>query len=66
MGEIVGNFWMGLGCSDVMQVNPYNRAIALGHSSGTVTMWNYLSFPRQDAMLTRTCFCYVTKDLFWH
>ncbi|XP_022772098.1 probable U3 small nucleolar RNA-associated protein 7 [Durio zibethinus] len=39
MGEMVGNFRTGLGCTDVMQVNPFNGVVALGHSSGTVTMW---------------------------
>ncbi|XP_031250648.1 probable U3 small nucleolar RNA-associated protein 7 [Pistacia vera] len=39
MGEMVGNFRTGLGRSDVMQVNPFNGVIALGHSSGTVSMW---------------------------
>ncbi|KAJ0103604.1 hypothetical protein Patl1_05983 [Pistacia atlantica] len=39
MGEMVGNFRTGLGHSDVMQVNPFNGVIALGHSSGTVSMW---------------------------
>ncbi|XWS30924.1 hypothetical protein CRYUN_Cryun23aG0033000 [Craigia yunnanensis] len=39
MGEMVGNFRTGLGRTDVMQVNPFNGVVALGHSSGTVTMW---------------------------
>ncbi|OMP07639.1 hypothetical protein COLO4_07176 [Corchorus olitorius] len=39
MGEMVGNFRTGSGRTDVMQVNPYNGVVALGHSSGTVTMW---------------------------
>ncbi|KAL4378680.1 hypothetical protein GQ457_02G005760 [Hibiscus cannabinus] len=39
MGEMIGNFRTGLGRTDVMQVNPYNGVVALGHSSGTVTMW---------------------------
>ncbi|XVF71202.1 hypothetical protein PTKIN_Ptkin12aG0017100 [Pterospermum kingtungense] len=39
MGEMVGNFRTGFGRTDVMQVNPFNGVVALGHSSGTVTMW---------------------------
>ncbi|XVE78507.1 hypothetical protein DITRI_Ditri13aG0150600 [Diplodiscus trichospermus] len=39
MGEMVGNFRTGSGRTDVMQVNPFNGVVALGHSSGTVTMW---------------------------
>ncbi|KAE8701322.1 sterol 3-beta-glucosyltransferase UGT80B1-like [Hibiscus syriacus] len=39
MGEMIGNFRTGLGRTDVMQVNPFNGVVALGHSSGTITMW---------------------------
>lgn len=39
MGAMVGNIRTGLGRTDVMQVNPFNGVVALGHSSGTVTMW---------------------------
>uniref|UniRef100_A0A2P2KR00 BING4 C-terminal domain-containing protein n=2 Tax=Rhizophora mucronata TaxID=61149 RepID=A0A2P2KR00_RHIMU len=39
MGQMIGNFRTGLGRTDVMQVNPYNGVIALGHSGGTVSMW---------------------------
>ncbi|XWS47458.1 hypothetical protein CRYUN_Cryun14cG0153700 [Craigia yunnanensis] len=39
VGEMVGNFRTGSGHTDVMQVNPFNGVVALGHSSGTVTMW---------------------------
>lgn len=39
MGGMVGNFRTGLGRTDVMQVNPFNGVVALGHSGGTVTMW---------------------------
>ncbi|KAK4276578.1 hypothetical protein QN277_014710 [Acacia crassicarpa] len=38
-GAMVGNFRTGLGRTDVMQVNPFNGVVALGHSGGTVTMW---------------------------
>ncbi|KAL7165958.1 hypothetical protein ACSBR2_036761 [Camellia fascicularis] len=38
-GEMVGNYRTRLGCCDVMQVNPFNSVVALGHSNGTVTMW---------------------------
>lgn len=38
-GLMVGNFRTGLGRTDVMQVNPFNGVVALGHSGGTVTMW---------------------------
>ena len=39
MGEMVGNFRTGLGRTNVMQVNPFNGVVALGHSGGTITMW---------------------------
>ncbi|KAK6259419.1 WD40 repeat - like 10 [Theobroma cacao] len=39
MGEMVGNYRTGSGRTDAMQVNPFNGVVALGHSSGTVTMW---------------------------
>lgn len=39
MGAMVGNFRTGLGRTDVMKLNPFNGVVALGHSSGTVTMW---------------------------
>lgn len=39
MGQMVANYRTGLGRSDMMQVNPFNGVVALGHSGGTVTMW---------------------------
>ena len=39
MGAMIGNIRTGLGRTDVMQVNPYNAVVGLGHSGGTVTMW---------------------------
>ena len=39
MGSMVGNFRTGLGRTNVMQVNPFNGVVSLGHSGGTVTMW---------------------------
>ncbi|KDO41425.1 hypothetical protein CISIN_1g0463942mg, partial [Citrus sinensis] len=36
MGEIVGNFWTGLGRTDVIRVNPFNGVVSLGHSGGTM------------------------------
>ncbi|WJX13923.1 hypothetical protein P8452_04257 [Trifolium repens] len=39
MGAIVGKYRTGLGRTNVMQVNPYNAVVSLGHSAGTVTMW---------------------------
>lgn len=39
MGEMIGNYRTGLGRTDVMQVNPFNGVVALGHSGGTVSMW---------------------------
>lgn len=39
MGEMIGNYRTGFGRTDVMQVNPFNGVIALGHSGGTVSMW---------------------------
>lgn len=39
MGEMIGNFRTGLGRTDVMQANPFNGVVALGHSGGTVSMW---------------------------
>ncbi|KAL2940267.1 putative U3 small nucleolar RNA-associated protein 7 [Bienertia sinuspersici] len=39
MGEMIANFRTGLGRTNVMQANPYNGVIGLGHSCGTATMW---------------------------
>jgi len=39
MGSMAGSFKTGLGRTDVMQVNPFNGVVSLGHSGGTVTMW---------------------------
>ncbi|KAH9602288.1 hypothetical protein KSS87_012966 [Heliosperma pusillum] len=39
MGQMTANHRTGLGRTDVMQVNPYNAVVSLGHSNGTVTMW---------------------------
>ncbi|KAK7282326.1 hypothetical protein RIF29_11002 [Crotalaria pallida] len=39
MGAMVGNFRTGVGRTNVMQQNPFNGVVGLGHSSGTVTMW---------------------------
>ncbi|RDX99333.1 utp7, partial [Mucuna pruriens] len=39
LGSMVGNFRTGLGRTNVMQVNPFNGVVSLGHSGGTVTMW---------------------------
>lgn len=38
-GQMVGNLRTGLGRTDVMQVNPFNGVVAVGHSGGTVSMW---------------------------
>ncbi|XP_047322338.1 probable U3 small nucleolar RNA-associated protein 7 [Impatiens glandulifera] len=38
-GEMIGNYKTGLGRSNVMQANPYNSVLSVGHSNGTVTMW---------------------------
>ncbi|ERN11202.1 hypothetical protein AMTRI_Chr04g180420 [Amborella trichopoda] len=38
-GEIVGHHRTGLGRCDVMNANPFNSVIALGHNSGKVTLW---------------------------
>ncbi|KDP23960.1 hypothetical protein JCGZ_25348 [Jatropha curcas] len=38
-GQMIGNIRTGLGRTDVMQVNPFNGVVALGHSGGTVSMW---------------------------
>ncbi|KAF7820215.1 putative U3 small nucleolar RNA-associated protein 7 [Senna tora] len=38
-GSMAGNYRTGLGRTSVMQVNPFNGVIGLGHSGGTVTMW---------------------------
>lgn len=51
-GLMVGNFRTGLGRSDVMQVNPFNGVIALGHSNGSVTMWKPTSGAPMVKMLT--------------
>ncbi|KAI8569300.1 hypothetical protein RHMOL_Rhmol02G0268100 [Rhododendron molle] len=51
-GLMVGNFRTGLGSSDVMQVNPFNSVVALGHSNGSVTMWKPTSAAPLVKMLT--------------
>ncbi|KAF7150971.1 hypothetical protein RHSIM_Rhsim02G0215300 [Rhododendron simsii] len=51
-GLMVGNFRTGLGSSDVMQVNPFNSIVALGHSNGSVTMWKPTSAAPLVKMLT--------------
>lgn len=38
-GVMVGNYRTGHGRSDVMQVNPFNGVIGVGHSRGTLSMW---------------------------
>ncbi|KAB2628321.1 U3 small nucleolar RNA-associated protein 7 [Pyrus ussuriensis x Pyrus communis] len=38
-GVMAGSYRTGLGCTNVMQVNPYDGFVALGHSLGTVSMW---------------------------
>uniref|UniRef100_A0A7N0VIE1 BING4 C-terminal domain-containing protein n=1 Tax=Kalanchoe fedtschenkoi TaxID=63787 RepID=A0A7N0VIE1_KALFE len=38
-GAMVANHRTGQGRSDIMQVNPSNGVIGVGHSTGTVTMW---------------------------
>lgn len=38
-GLMVANFKTSLGRTDVMEVNPFNSIIGLGHSGGKVTMW---------------------------
>ncbi|XP_016647020.1 PREDICTED: probable U3 small nucleolar RNA-associated protein 7 [Prunus mume] len=52
MGEMVGSYRTGLGRADVMQVDPYDRVVALGHSLGTVSMWKPTSSAR---LLKRPC-----------
>lgn len=39
MGTIAGKYRTGLGRTNVMELNPYNGVVSLGHSAGTVTMW---------------------------
>lgn len=39
MGSIAGKYRTGLGRTNVMELNPYNGVVSLGHSAGTVTMW---------------------------
>ncbi|KAJ7970768.1 WD40 repeat [Quillaja saponaria] len=51
MGSMVGNFRTGLGRTDVMQVNPFNGVVALGHSGGRVTMWKPTSSSPLVSML---------------
>ncbi|KAB2627034.1 U3 small nucleolar RNA-associated protein 7 [Pyrus ussuriensis x Pyrus communis] len=52
MGRMIGSYGTGLGCTDVMQVNPYNGVVALGHSGGKVSMWK----PTSSApLLQRLC-----------
>ncbi|XP_010486667.1 PREDICTED: probable U3 small nucleolar RNA-associated protein 7 [Camelina sativa] len=38
-GGMVASIRTGKGRTDVMEVNPYNGVVALGHTGGTVTMW---------------------------
>uniref|UniRef100_A0A1J3CJS0 Putative U3 small nucleolar RNA-associated protein 7 n=1 Tax=Noccaea caerulescens TaxID=107243 RepID=A0A1J3CJS0_NOCCA len=38
-GSMVASIRTGKGRTRVMEVNPYNGVVALGHSGGTVTMW---------------------------
>ncbi|CAI9755718.1 unnamed protein product [Fraxinus pennsylvanica] len=52
-GEMIGNFRTGLGRSDVMQVNPINSVVAVGHSGGAVSMWK----PTSSAPLVKM-FCH--------
>ncbi|KAI3855211.1 hypothetical protein MKX03_026069 [Papaver bracteatum] len=42
-GFMVSNFQTRLGQCDVMQVNPFNAVVGLGHLCGKVTMWNPIS-----------------------
>ncbi|KAB2595066.1 U3 small nucleolar RNA-associated protein 7 [Pyrus ussuriensis x Pyrus communis] len=52
MGRMIGSYRTGLGRTDVMQVNPYNGVVALGHSGGKVSMWK----PTSSApLLQRLC-----------
>lgn len=51
-GEMVANYRTGLGRTDVMQLNPYNAVIALGHSGGKVTMWKPTSVKPLVTMLS--------------
>ncbi|XP_050887037.1 probable U3 small nucleolar RNA-associated protein 7 [Lathyrus oleraceus] len=39
LGDLAGKYRTGLGRTSVMEVNPYNSVVSLGHSAGTVTMW---------------------------
>ncbi|KAG9454768.1 hypothetical protein H6P81_007672 [Aristolochia fimbriata] len=48
-GEMVANFRTGLGRCNVMQVNPCNAVIGLGHNGGQLTMWK----PTSGAPLVR-------------
>ncbi|XP_068663167.1 probable U3 small nucleolar RNA-associated protein 7 [Aristolochia californica] len=48
-GEMVANYRTGLGRCEVMQVNPFNSVIGLGHSGGQLTMWK----PTSGAPLVR-------------
>lgn len=63
MGEMVGNFRTGLGRTDVMQVNPFNGVVALGHSSGTVTMWKPTS---PNPLVKMLCHAGPVSSLAFH
>ncbi|KNA14312.1 hypothetical protein SOVF_108470 [Spinacia oleracea] len=39
MGKMIANYKSGLGRTNVMQVNPYNGIVGLGHANGSTTMW---------------------------
>ncbi|GJN16120.1 hypothetical protein PR202_gb03077 [Eleusine coracana subsp. coracana] len=61
-GEMTANYRTGLGCTNVMRVNPYNAVIGLGHSCGKVTMWKPTSVKPLVTMLCHSG--YVTAVAF--
>ncbi|XP_042465986.1 probable U3 small nucleolar RNA-associated protein 7 isoform X2 [Zingiber officinale] len=62
-GVIVANYRTGLGRTDVMQVNPYNAVIGLGHSAGKVTMWKPTS---AKPLVTMLCHFGPVTDIAFH
>ncbi|KAJ2519414.1 putative U3 small nucleolar RNA-associated protein 7 [Coemansia sp. RSA 2049] len=48
-GKVAGEHRPGFGPCNVLEVNPYNAVVHLGHGNGTVTLWS----PRHEQPLAR-------------
>ncbi|CAF2102280.1 unnamed protein product [Brassica napus] len=62
-GDMVASIRTGKGRTDVMEVNPYNGVVALGHSGGTVTMWKPTS---QAPLVQMQCHPGPVSSLAFH